>query len=370
MNGLNYGEPMISTPDPNLALAAQNIRWHNLYTDLRGTGKGVISSAIEAIQIQHGAKKLITATKDPVQTLEAILVYRSYREAKSSPNLIDSLESFHQGLHQKLAKYSFFPNGFTQSLIDSQIKKLCLLYARKAPLSEKNLKEYSLYLRGVQSTIDIRELYSHDLICRQNAFKEVASRLQEIHTIEKEKIAPLYQKRMSRITTLETKIAKLEKEYEKTPDEAKKQTLLKILDEYDNLTDYIGYLNAFLSQLGNDFDQLNQAKDVINEIKQTMRGAEFEALPTPPKFSKDHLPEYGSVKQILSRLMDAIEHNCPVLAMRLYERLSQYKPLTGNFPNAKLAFNHHISDDNWKGFLRYPTEESKQAIISILKTAN
>src|SRR3990167_4009953 len=111
--------PMVVTPEPPKLTGG-----YALYCDFRKT-MDIFSAAIMAFKISRGANKLVLGTPTKEQTLEAVLIYRAYREARELTSLRQGIDHLTRRLEELKTQYALcFSRGFKQDLVDLHAEKL------------------------------------------------------------------------------------------------------------------------------------------------------------------------------------------------------------------------------------------------------
>ncbi len=348
-----------------------------LFCDLHKT-MGVIPAAIQAIKISHGAAKLVEAASTQVQTLEATLIYRAYKEAKELPSLQSGLDHFLARVEEFKTQYATcFPTGFKRDMINHHAVKLFLNHARIAPHSKSGIEKcVALFAsKGITLSYEtLRNAYATDEACQRVALGKLSLLYDRIFALEDKKIAPLKGRQLERISLLEKEIASLEKAYIKAAEKVERavqnegefseeedrdweeyqsthQRLLQAKIEYDTAVDYPLYLNQYVHTLGSDLARINRLKNEFADYQAPFigRGGPSDILSLSPRprlddtSNSERLPGLGNLHDVIQGLLKALKDEAqPVLASRLYYRLAHFQSPFSHQSNALNALQSLI----------------------------
>ncbi len=383
-----------------------------LYCDLRKS-MGVISAAIEAFKITHGASKLVASAPTQDQTFEAILVYRAYKEAKELSSLESSITHLLTRIKGFSAQYSpCFPQGFNKKLIAFHTLKLFLLHGRKTPYSKTMIEAIaaSFKAQGIRLSFQrLQNAYAQDEGCQKTALGHLSRLYKTIYSLEEKPTTSLRTRQLKAISLLETRITTLEAAYhqiaakvemaletdEPFTDQENQDwahyekvhsRLLKAKVDYDTAVDYSLYLDQYVFAIQGSLSQINHLKDQFADYqapflyKTRMARSEthLEILHLTPRprlddpASPGRLPSLGNLNQVATALIEAIKEEAqPVLASRLYYRLANYQSPIPGHSNALEALFSLIEDEDpsqiFPSYFIEPTETHKSLIIKALR---
>ena len=398
---------------------------HNLFDQVCKT-ENIFSAIFTCRAINKGSAKLlrdVTADPSKEQKVEAVIITKASREARSQENLSAALKQFNTSLGQTRSRFlTAFTEGFNPDLINKETKELFLYFARKEAMSLTQIKAVAESFPDMDISIkedELVTLYTSDPKCQANTKAKLAQIKKEVLQLEKP-ARVLKDRKLRNISFLDQKVRALEEAYFATS--AKVDTLVQKMESdpenftkkeeeqftslssrvdaqfadlskmkgfYDQETNFHLYLDQHVQALSANLQKINELKIAFKDlqtpfIEASPSSAQTEILnaQTTPRLDDvsdpSRFPSLRPLTELIGNLKEAVVNNQIVMASRIFYELEQFvSPVEGldSAHHALLAQIEQVGDDAeidgnqiFTDFIKNPETARKPLILRALDT--
>lgn len=394
---------------------------YSLYNELRKT-EGTVSAFFKQFSISAEANELIgrvTAKPSKEQTIQATMMVRMIKEAKSKPTYKEALLTLEASMRALSEQYPTLAATFDTGLVKEAQKELFLPHARKAALSQTELEEITECLGELENpptAETLVEAYVNDPVCQANTERKLRQLNSQVRELEAS-ATEIKKETIVQIERATLHLSKAERAYFKAADKADQlaqslvgpearpteedmdratalfeqrdrlfEQVVEAKEQYDEVTSYARFLNQHVDAVSSDLEEINLVKEEFENYKAPFIGttSRIAHIYTTPRINdaqaERRLPGLRTFDSITQSLERAIYAKDRVLASRIYYELGEYNSpvardqyentLQALLAEVKGHESHGFSsaEEVFKSFFEEPNETSTQLIISALRS--